>query len=376
MTRSVRLHATAARISTTPGSTPCDLSIVLDVLAGPEAGERRAACSLFLVVAMAPSAGRSSWSAPRAAQDLRGFEAGRARSVGTERRASSARHVLFTGTIMRVSSVVVVAALLGAGQPRRAHDRFRREGPSARVASAKAIEQNRARGPSMSTDRRLFLTSAASGALLLGCSRSSPGAAAPAAAPSDDDEVTPVEDLMREHGVLRRVMYLYDEAAQRFEAQTEVPLDALAGCAGIIRRVIEDYHEKLEEDFLFPRYEKVGKLAELTAVLRQQHLAGRALTAQIGTLAKAPLASADRAKLAAMLRRFNHMYRPHAAREDTVLFPALRGIVGKHEYEEMGDQFEDKEKAMLGDHGFEKAVEEVARLEQAFGVSDLAKLTA
>jgi len=59
-----------------------------------------------------------------------------------------------------------------------------------------------------------------------------------------------------------------------------------------------------------------------------------------------------------------------------VLFPALRGLVGKKEYEEMGEQFEDKEKSMLGDHGFERAVEDVSRLEQAFGLDDLAKLTA
>jgi len=229
----------------------------------------------------------------------------------------------------------------------------------------------------MSSDRRLFLTATAAGVLSLGCTGSSKGAAAPSAdQPGDDDEVTPAEDLMREHGVLRRVMYLYDEAAQRLATQTQVPLDALAGCANIVRRVIEDYHEKLEEDFLFPRYEQAGKLAALTAVLRRQHQAGRALTEQITTLAKARLADADRATLAAALRRFNHMYRPHAAREDTVLFPALRGLVGKKAYEELGEQFEDKEKAMLGDHGFEKAVEEVARLEQAFGVDDLAKLTA
>jgi hemerythrin-like domain-containing protein len=228
----------------------------------------------------------------------------------------------------------------------------------------------------MSTDRRQFLTSAATGALLLGCSRSSTGAAAPSADKGGEDEVTPAEDLMREHGVLRRVMYLYDEAAQRFDAQQPVPLDALAGGAGIIRRVIEDYHEKLEEDFLFPRYEKAGKLADLTAVLRRQHLVGRARTEQITALAKAPLADADRATLASALRRFNHMYRPHAAREDTVLFPALRELVGKKAYEELGEQFEDKETAMLGEHGFEKAVEEVARLERAFGLDDLAKLTA
>jgi hemerythrin-like domain-containing protein len=227
----------------------------------------------------------------------------------------------------------------------------------------------------MLTDRRLFLGSAA-GALWLGCSRSSPGAAEPSARKDGDDEVTPAEDLMREHGVLRRVMYLYDDAAQRLDARGDVPLDALAACAGIVRRVIEDYHEKLEEDFLFPRYEKAGKLADLTAVLRRQHQVGRTLTEQVVALARGPLADSNRATLATVLRRFNHMYRPHAAREDTVLFPALRALVGKNAYQELGEQFEDKETSMLGDHGFEKAVEEVSRLEQAFGLDDLAKLTA
>jgi hemerythrin-like domain-containing protein len=229
----------------------------------------------------------------------------------------------------------------------------------------------------MPIDRRLVLTSAAAGALLLGCSGAPQGASPRSPGkPGEEDEVTPAEDLMREHGVLRRVMYLYDEAAQRFAARREVPLDALTGCAGIVRHVIEDYHEKLEEDFLFPRYEKAGKLADLTAVLRRQHQVGRVLTDQIVALAKARLADADRAKLADLLRSFNHMYRPHAAREDTVLFPALRGLVGKKEYEELGEQFEGKETAMLGEHGFEKAVVDVARLEQAFGLDDLAKLTA
>jgi hemerythrin-like domain-containing protein len=226
----------------------------------------------------------------------------------------------------------------------------------------------------MQTTRRSFLTAATSGTLLAACAGSSRGAEH--AKPDESDEVTPVEDLMREHGVLRRVMYLYDETCLRLDAQREVPLDALAAGAGIIRRVIEDYHEKLEEDFLFPRYEKAGKLADLTAILRRQHQVGRQLTEQIVALAKAPLADADRAKLAVALRSFNHMYRAHAAREDTVLFPEFRGLVGAKLYEELGDQFEDKEKQMLGDHGFEHAVAHVAKLEQAFGVDDLSKIMA
>jgi len=221
--------------------------------------------------------------------------------------------------------------------------------------------------------RREFLHTAATGVLLVACG-SSMKSSAPGAKAGEDD-VTPTEDLMREHGVLRRVMYLYDEATRRFEAHEDVPLDALARGAQIIRHVIEDYHEKLEENFLFPRFEKAGKLADLTATLRKQHAAGRDLTAQILAFAKAPLGEPDRAKLIAALKSFNHMYRAHAAREDTVLFPALHSIVGKHEYDEMGEQFEAKETEMLGDHGFEHAVEAVGKLEASFGVEDLAKLT-
>jgi hypothetical protein len=92
-------------------------------------------------------------------------------------------------------------------------------------------------------------------------------------------------------------------------------------------------------------------------------------------LVKAQPTETGNANLVVALRSFNHMYRPHAAREDTVLFPALRGLVGPQAYKELGEQFEEKEKQMLGEHGFEHAVSEVATLEHAFGVDDLAKLT-
>jgi hypothetical protein len=83
----------------------------------------------------------------------------------------------------------------------------------------------------------------------------------------------------------------------------------------------------------------------------------------------------DHAELARALRAFTHMYRPHAAREDTVLFPALHEIVGGSAYRELGEQFEDIEQKTLGAGGFEHAVVDIARIEQAFGLDDLAALT-
>jgi hemerythrin-like domain-containing protein len=184
-------------------------------------------------------------------------------------------------------------------------------------------------------------------------------------------DVGPAEDLMREHGVLRRVMFLYDEAAHRLETSGKPPLDAVAAGAGIVRKVIEQYHEKLEENFIFPRMEKAKKLAELTAILRRQHEAGRTVTASILKLCD----GSDGKQLAEQLRVFNRMYRPHAAREDTLLFPAFHDLLGEKAYKELGDQFEDEEKKQLGNEGFEGAVAQVARLEEQFGFTDLDQFT-
>jgi hemerythrin-like domain-containing protein len=70
--------------------------------------------------------------------------------------------------------------------------------------------------------------------------------------PELEEEITPTEDLMREHGVRKRVLLAYGEIVRRLETKRDFPPEALVEAAGIIRNFIEDYHEKLEEDFLFP----------------------------------------------------------------------------------------------------------------------------
>jgi hemerythrin-like domain-containing protein len=192
-----------------------------------------------------------------------------------------------------------------------------------------------------------------------------------------EDEVAPPEDLMREHGVLKRVLLIYDEGIRRIDARHELPADAIKSAAQIIRTFIEDYHEKLEEDHLFPRFEKANKLADLTAVLRAQHQAGRRLTDQISQMATMATLkeAATAAKLREAMRQFNRMYSPHEAREDTVLFPALRTIVSKNEFDALGEDFEKKEHQLFGEDGFEKMVDRVAAIEKQLGIYDLAQFT-
>lgn len=226
-------------------------------------------------------------------------------------------------------------------------------------------------------DRRTFLGRAAGAGIAL-VALGGPVAAAGATKKKDkdDDEVGPTEDLMREHGILRRLLLVYGEGIRRLEARQTVEPEVLAHAASIIRTFIEAYHEKDEEQFIFPRFQKAGQLVDLVATLLKQHQAGRVLTADILKRAtKAGLASAaDRPKLVESMRLFIRMYEPHAAREDTVLFPAFRELVGEKELARLQDVFEDKEKALPGG-GFEKVLAEVVKIEQSLGLYELAQFT-
>jgi hemerythrin-like domain-containing protein len=192
-----------------------------------------------------------------------------------------------------------------------------------------------------------------------------------------EEDVSPAEDLMREHGALDRLLLIYDEAIRRLDGKADLDPAILASSAGIVRRFIEGYHEKLEEDHLFPRFEQAKTLVDLVGTLRVQHRAGREVTDRIQTLATpaALKGATERARLTEALREFVRMYRPHAAREDTVLFPALHRLVSRHEYDAMGEQFEDEEHRLFGEDGFEKVVDEVAGLERRMGIADLAQFT-
>ena len=217
------------------------------------------------------------------------------------------------------------------------------------------------------TSRRAFVVGGGA-ALLIGARR--------ARAAGDEDEVGPTEDLMREHGVLRRILLVYGEAARRLDASETLPVASLAKAATIVREFIEDYHERDEEEFLFPALEKAHQLAELVATLRAQHRAGRKLTAEILGYCTPSIVGPklDRRALADTLRTFVRMYEPHAAFEDTIVFPAFRELVGPKQLRKLQDIFEAKEKA-LPHGGFEKVVAEVARIEHAFAIDDLARFT-
>ncbi len=217
----------------------------------------------------------------------------------------------------------------------------------------------------------LHATAASVGALVIvGCNKG----------PSDQDkdqegDVTAAEDLMREHGVLRRLLGVLEACATGFDQESR-PFEALADATDVIRRFVEDYHEELEEQYLFPRFQRNALHGELVDTLVVQHRAGRAQTDELIACAKARLADAptrDRARRA--IDAFARMYRPHAAREDTVLFPDLHKVATRGDLDELADVFEREEHHRFGPHGFQDIVDQVAQLERGVGIYELARFT-
>ncbi|SRR5579883_1025587 len=220
--------------------------------------------------------------------------------------------------------------------------------------------------------RREILTTAAASLTLAGL-----GSPYTLRAAEKEVPTQPGEDLMQEHGVLKRILLIYGHLSDELGQGASIPADALHKSATIIHDFIEDYHEKDEEHYIFPRFRKANKLVDLVDLLELQHKRGRMVTERI--LANATSSSLSnstaRTQVKSDLDAFIRMYAPHEAREDTVLFPAFRAIVTEKEYKDLGDKFEDEEHKRFGEKGFEHMVDRVAEIEKSLGIYDLSQFT-
>lgn len=200
-----------------------------------------------------------------------------------------------------------------------------------------------------------------------------PGEAAPV-------EVTAAEDLMREHGILRRALLVYQETAIRLRQDAaSVPLDALEKGANLFRVFGEEYHEKmLEEVYILPIVKKSpGAAAAYVDVLFNQHARGREITDYLLSITKADRIPSNSVEpLAKALESFVRMYEHHAAIEDTVIFPAWKTATGQAELDELGERFEEIEHKQFGDDGFEAALKRMEEIETSLGLSNLDMFTA
>jgi hemerythrin-like domain-containing protein len=199
---------------------------------------------------------------------------------------------------------------------------------------------------------------------LLAASSTSPGARL----------ASPGEELMTEHGVLKRVLLAYRAASDQLTAGALPPTGAVTDAAQIISDYVESFHEGLEEAYVFPRVRATN--AQLVRTLLTQHDKGRHLTATILTVSTGDLSeSAAKASLKGSLDAFVRMYEPHEAWEDTVIYPALRAQTPQRTLDLLAERFHDLENTQYGDTSLVQLLQRVTGVEQQLGIADLASFT-
>jgi hemerythrin-like domain-containing protein len=170
-----------------------------------------------------------------------------------------------------------------------------------------------------------------------------------------------------------RAIIIYDVVSLRLAKQQETEPSAILKTTAVIHHYLQDFHENMEERFIFKPMEQAHIEFSSIQELKVQHGTGHELIARITQLAKTGKLGPE---LAGYLDSFGRMYRYHAAWEDTVVFPAFDAMERRNELAELAGTFELEEKSILGDTGFESFVGDIAGVEKQLAIYDLAKWTA
>jgi hemerythrin-like domain-containing protein len=191
------------------------------------------------------------------------------------------------------------------------------------------------------------------------------------------NQIPPTEDLMREHGVLLRILLIYKAIIEQSGKGLCYPpllCPVIADTAAIARDFIEEYHQRLEENYVFPVFLRHGQYVDLVHILLEQHNAARQLTRLILHYTR-QCGGQELQSIFYLMGQYIRMYEPHSAREDTVIFPAFRSLVSDDEFRQLGELFEDIEEQKFGENGFQRVVNHIARIEQSLGIYDLSQFT-
>ena len=184
---------------------------------------------------------------------------------------------------------------------------------------------------------------------------------------------------MREHGVIRRALLVYYQVIPKLRQNaSSIDAAALQQTAKLFRTFGEDYHERmLEEQHIFPLIRKQSKAMSAYAdILIEQHNRGREITDYVLAVTNSgKISTAHAEPLATLFESFVLMYQNHAAREDTIVFPAWKKNFSDKRLDEISDQFQEIEHKMFGKDGFEDAEKKISGIEAELGFADLAQFT-
>ncbi|MGA9141127.1 MAG: hemerythrin domain-containing protein [Methanocella sp.] len=189
--------------------------------------------------------------------------------------------------------------------------------------------------------------------------------------------ISPTEILSREHAIMERLMIVLESEVARIIEGEEVDLFPINHAAITIKTFGADHHMVDEEQFVFPKLRESGTMDKLVDTLEIQHDKGRELISRIIDLTRAGHIDdiAQINELAGLCMSFVIMYRPHAAWEETVAFPALYEIATENYIDNINMRMHDEERTLMSDPGLRRLMDNLRKIEEAAGTSDLGCFT-
>jgi len=189
--------------------------------------------------------------------------------------------------------------------------------------------------------------------------------------------VDPIQDLQKDHGLFRRLLLIYDEMTRIINSGQDFDTSQLQNAANIVASYFENFHEMLEETYIFPVFIQNQQMVDLVNTLQQDHATGRTITqsillqCQTGDLQSPQTLQT----ISNSLQQYVTILRPHLAKEESQLFPLFQNLTTQQNYDVIGELFAGQEIDTFGQNGFTSISNQVSAIEQALNMTTLAQPT-
>jgi hemerythrin-like domain-containing protein len=182
------------------------------------------------------------------------------------------------------------------------------------------------------------------------------------------------EGLLREHGVLDRILMLYETVIGQMAQGQAANVGIIAQATYVMRQYLEDHHAPFEHQYIYGLAAKNQKLPGIVNELIKQHKISRQLTDRIRKLATEAGSNAEQNKeLITLCRAQVNMMRPHAAMEATLIFPALDRMGA--EAEKLHNMVGQRDKEQFGGDALQIFGSRMDQLEAQVGINDIKQFT-
>jgi hemerythrin-like domain-containing protein len=184
---------------------------------------------------------------------------------------------------------------------------------------------------------------------------------------------SPIEVLTRDHGLMRRILFIYKEIICLCPATQDLPTDLIRQAAKAYQKLADDFHQKLEDEFLFPPMVKACDHAELIEVLWQQHTVDHHFTTRLLSLTSAAIFKDDsnRNETRNTICNLARMMEHHMAWEESDLFPAYFCLVSAKDYRDLSEIVARRQEQIFGCEGINALIAEIVELENILGIHHL-----